>query len=539
MIKKTIAFPKMSKLLTSFLLFIFIGGVFLTSNLFMNAEIYIKNYFILSLSLVVLFICSVRKNGMQELFNSARSNFFQMGMLAIGIALSIHGLLQYFTVIPTRNLYFSITGSFDNPAGFVAVQSMIFPIGLTMWLRKDRSKATRIMASLTTILIAFTVVLSGSRAGILAVFIASVIILLLETKIIALLRRYKWLLAILLISLPCTIFLLYQLKTDSADGRMYIWRICLDMILDRPVFGFGFHGFNAHYMDYQAAFLTTHPNSAYAMLADNITCPFNEFIEWTVNYGLLGLSIVFFLLVLIIRATLRSERYIRCIGLSTISAILVLSSLSYPFYYTAVWFLTGILLITILPLPSFIPGRIVKMVRFSVAALLICSFLLVCRMAYLDIKWNEMANISMKGYSMQMLPYFEKMKPKKQYDPLFLYNYSAELSISGMYGKSQRIVDEYIEKYNDYDVQLLIAENYTNMGQTEKAIQAYRHASHMIPCRFVPYSKIMDLYIKQTDLVNAKLIAKEILQKPIKVQSNTVSSAINSARQLLQICGEQ
>lgn len=94
------------------------------------------------------------------------------------------------------------------------------------------------------------------------------------------------------------------MKKDSADGRLLIWKCSWEMIKDSPVYGHGINSFRTHYMDYQAHYFEQHPDSKYSMLADNVLCPFNEYLAVLVNFGFLGffilLAFIFFLLFAII-----------------------------------------------------------------------------------------------------------------------------------------------------------------------------------------------------------------------------------------------
>ena len=47
------------------------------------------------------------------------------------------------------------------------------------------------------------------------------------------------------------------------------------MIKDKPITGHGIGAFEAKYMDYQAAYFKTYPDSKFVMLADNVKHPFN------------------------------------------------------------------------------------------------------------------------------------------------------------------------------------------------------------------------------------------------------------------------
>ncbi|MEG0153711.1 MAG: O-antigen ligase family protein [Cellulosilyticaceae bacterium] len=62
---------------------------------------------------------------------------------------------------------------------------------------------------------------------------------------------------------------LYQLKPDSAQGRLLIWKVTLSMINEKPLTGFGPEGFATYYMHYQAAYLETSATLRESYLADS------------------------------------------------------------------------------------------------------------------------------------------------------------------------------------------------------------------------------------------------------------------------------
>lgn len=64
---------------------------------------------------------------------------------------------------------FRITGSFENPAGFAAIQSLLFIVPLYCSFKNRINLYVRIVASSVAILAFVAVVLSGSRCGVLAI----------------------------------------------------------------------------------------------------------------------------------------------------------------------------------------------------------------------------------------------------------------------------------------------------------------------------------------------------------------------------------
>lgn len=294
---------------------IMFGGVFITSEHFMNVENDVKAYFVGVAVILFLLACSVSQKGLYNLKDALRCSGVSIGCTSVCLILSVYGLLQYFGCVPSRHYAFPITGTYENPAGVAAVQAALFPFALVLRLHKERNRLIRWIAGLTSIVCTLTIILSGSRAGLLAICATAAVVLAFKTKVLSIFKTYKWLWIVLIIVTAASSILLYRVKASSANGRLFIWSICWDMIKERPLFGYGIGGIEKHYMDAQAAYFSMHPDSPYVMLADNVTHPFNEYIKLTVNYGLFGLTIALCLLVFTIKRLLNSRENVKVIGL--------------------------------------------------------------------------------------------------------------------------------------------------------------------------------------------------------------------------------
>lgn len=522
----------MKSVVTHLLPLILFGGVFITTECFMNVENDAKAYFLGIAVILLLLVYSVPRKRLYRLKESLCSSCINVGFTSVCLMLSVYGLLQFWGAIPSRHYAFSITGTYENPAGFAAVQAALFPFALVLCPDKERNRLIRWLAGLTTVACALTIILSGSRAGILAICAAAAVVLAFKTKVLSILKTHKWLWIVLFFVAAISSILLYRIKVFSANGRLFIWSICWDMIKEHPLFGYGIGGIEKHYMDAQATYFSIHPDSPYVMLADNVTHPFNEYIKLTVNYGLVGLTIALCLLALTIKRLLNSRENVKVIGLAVITSVFVMCQFSYPFHYAAVWFICAIAII-----PAFFSESednkkwiTPKYLRVSLPIILSLLLVMVLRMMYLDLKWAEMSKRSLAGHTERMLPYYEKMKPQMKHNPLFLYNYAAELNYIGKYEESLAITEECREGWNDYDVQMLLADNLDNTGQIDLAIGAYQHALNMIPCRFEPLESMMTLSLNNRDTLSAMRLAQTIISKPIKVNSIRVQEIIKAAR---------
>ena len=160
-------------------------------------------------------------------------------------------------------------GSFDNPAGLSACLSLGIPSNIYLFYVSDR-RAIKGASVLMALFIAIALFLSESRAGILSgLFLPIIWLAFAFTKK----RGLKFLmLGICIFLMP----IIYMLKKDSADGRLGMLRCGWEMVKERPIFGHGIGGVQAHYMDYQAKWLSQHVESGFYMLADNVKSVFNE-----------------------------------------------------------------------------------------------------------------------------------------------------------------------------------------------------------------------------------------------------------------------
>ena len=220
---------------------------------------------------------------------------------ALTLILSLWGICQSFHILPSHSQCFPATGNFDNPAGYASALAIGFPTIVYSW--KSKNRGWRMAGYISALLVVLAIVLSKSRAG-----IVSVSLVLLSSFIFGVKNKSRWWKAIL----ACTFFLvivvfLYFLKRDSADGRLLIWMVSLRLISKFLFLGGGTGVFGAMYMPEQANYFRLHPDSRYAMLADNISHPLNEYLSIVVQWGLIGLVLVFLLIYLIFKAWLKNR----------------------------------------------------------------------------------------------------------------------------------------------------------------------------------------------------------------------------------------
>jgi O-antigen ligase len=85
----------------------------------------------------------------------------------------------------------------------------------------------------------------------------------------------------------------------TAEGRLYLWRIYLKSFSDIPLVGTGPEGFQRIWPDLQSQFLSENPR--WAPFRSDIRHAHNDLFEVWVDFGVVGVMIILFLVALIVR----------------------------------------------------------------------------------------------------------------------------------------------------------------------------------------------------------------------------------------------
>ena len=531
------------------------GTLFLSSSSFVNAWIDPKKY-----AFIFCFCSILVTSALFYIFSDVKKIKLNNIVFSVCLIISIlsllqalYGIAQFIRLFPSFG-GFKVTGSYDNPAGFAACLSVAFPF--LFYFLKRKEIWARIVSVSGMVAIVVAVFLSGSRAGMLAVAVVCIISFFYFFRINT---KQKIVLGIFIAILIAG---LYFYKKNSADGRLLIWRCSWEMIKDKPLLGHGTGGFKANYMKYQAIYFKEHLNTKQAMLAGNINRPFNEYIGLLVNYGLVGFLLFLLLVFYLIRSFRRipKKSLLSYIAVWSLAAMAVFALFSYPFRYPFVW-VTGLLSISVIvlqgdngflqnfhtislqrrpvkPFGNFSTMNGFALLKIMVPVLLLFIVPVVCYKSYnnltAEMKWCRIAHKSLAGKAEQMLPEYEKLHSKLKNNELFLYNYAAELNFTKHYEKSLTIAQECERLLADYDLQMLIADNYRQLNEYEKAEQHYRKAVAMCPAKFAPLYELAKMYDSTGRSIIAVELARKIVEKTIKIPSPIIVAIQNEMRQLIE-----
>lgn len=423
---------------------------------------------------------------------------------ALLVAEACCGIAQAFPSVGSS----AVKGTFDNAAGFAASLCAGFPFCL-YGFSSFRGKGRYAFAGAGVVLAA-GVLLSASRAGMLSLLAVAVAWLWQRLRLSA---RVKWTAVLLLfVSASCT---LYFAKKDSADGRLLIWRCAWEMLADKPLLGWGIGGFEAHYMDYQAAYFERHPDSRYSLLADTVQYPFSEYLNIGIAFGVAGLLVVGALFACLLRCYLHSPTPEKESGLLCWLGIAVFAAFSYPLMYPFVWLMLAyaacLLLKDAVHVP--VPQGVRRAGAACLLALCIGTGVRVSQRVEAELLWGEAVNAPAAENDNSLLEKYRRAYAVLKSDRYFLYNYAAALSRCGKHSESLAMARECRAVWADYDLELMLAELCRQHGDPMQAESHYRCAVSMCPSRFIPLFQLVFLLDEAGRCPEAVALARQIVDK--------------------------
>jgi len=278
--------------LSKALIIMFLWAVYIVlQTLSISHGAYYDMYLMLSYFCFFLSVCeSVRLKIISK--NVLMYIFFSWGIIE-----SVMCMIQYVGLIGSPNKYFNIAGSLENPNVTAMFITACFPFGIFYFLRRHKY-----WGIILNSLLFFALLLLECRTAYLGLLIVIVVFLISNKKIKDIIgklsKKSKIIYSVLI--LAGALFVgnyLYLHKKESADGRLFIWKLSAQMITSKPVFGYGSGLFERNYNIYQSNyFKSVYGSDRERANADHVNMAYNEYIEQSINGGIVGL--IFYLSIL-------------------------------------------------------------------------------------------------------------------------------------------------------------------------------------------------------------------------------------------------
>lgn len=459
---------------------------------------------------------------------------------------SVWGIRQVYGLTYSNHSLYALTGSFYNPGPYSGYLAMIFPVCLYEWLkRKDEKKTILYYIALAGMLLILCVLPAGmSRSAWIAAAVSSAYICGMhyrsEIKNYIKHNRKMTVRFVIIGFLLAGIALggIYQMKKDSADGRLFMWKIAMRAVCERPWTGYGWNSVPAAYgqaqEDYFAAGNYTATEELVAGAPEYV---FNEYLQAAIAWGIPVLCIGLLIIGGSMHAGHKQGVYGLC-GALLSSAVFAFSSypLQFPAFVSALVILVFACGIRTPPLPK-------VWFRFLFAALLLAGSygcfrqyqqkkktVEVCR------RWGKSRVFYQSGAYAQAVESCAVIYEDMKWNARFMFEYGHALHKSHQPEASNAVLKEALKVSGDPMILNIIGKNEQEMKNYESAEHWLMRAVHRLPGRIYPYYLLANLYAEPDFFHRDKLekMVQTVLVKEPKVQSTAIKQMRRKAKDLLE-----
>jgi len=453
-------------------------------------------------------------------------------LILLGAWEAIIGLRQIYGFAYSNHSLFSLTGTFFNPGPYSGYLALVFPICLYEYYRLKRLASTSFIAkvghyvALISLLLILCVLPAGmSRSSWFAAGISGLFVAWWhyewgkQLRIYWIKNRKRFILCAATICFCILIGLMaiFHLKKDSANGRLFMWRMSLEAISNSPLTGHGIGSFPTAYGEAQESYFAQGKYAAWEEhVAGSPEYAFNEYLQIAIEWGLPVLIIGLFLVGICIYHGIRKQRIGICASLLSLG---VFAFSSYP-----------------LQLPLFVATSFVLL--FACIAginrlrLLLFSVIVGITGIYL---WKTNNYKSCKQWTNVRMLYnvgaYESAK--KEYTILypalnnrtgFMFEYGRCLNKLEEYDASNQILQETSRLTCDPMVFNIMGKNCQMNGDYEEAEKYFLRSINRLPGRIYPYYLLAKLYAEPDFFQREKFeyAARMVMEKEPKVQSTAI-----------------
>lgn len=468
---------------------------------------------------------------------------------------SFLGVTQLFGHRSSNHYLYALTGSFKNPGpygGFLAICISL----LTAYHVKYNNQTQKHISKLlywgaSTIAIVALIILPStqSRSAILALGCGMILLASgterIRVKIKPFLKRYGlWItLGLAIIGTGAYLF-----KKPSADGRLFMDKICIKAMCENGWKGAGIGHLGGAYGKAQASYFKKQIeekgkddldwraiNEHDRITAD---CPDNAFNEYLFIGVEAGPIVMLLFIGIIVSAIIISFKRgtIWCYGMTTFA---VFAMFSYPLHVKQFQILFPILLAACVSdrqqnaedqsgnkEESFFKNKynlagIVTMVAIlmTLSTIIILKLPKVRLYKQAETAWKKAERWHKMEYYEYVVEDCDTLLPHMKHDYHFLFAYGQSLNKTGNYEKSDSILKMGTEISSDPMFWNVMGNNSLALGKYSEAEDRYKHAFYMVPNRLYPLYLLAKIYHHEGDTAKFMYMADKIASFPPKVES--------------------
>ena len=406
-------------------------------------------------------------------------------LILAGAIEAIWGLLQVYGYEPSNHSLYALTGSFYNPGPYSGFLAMCLPLALHEWLEGKRIWKHVALVALVLMLV---VLPSGmSRSAWLAALVASGYVLGMHYRE-KVCRYWKYFCVggLLLVVLAVGA---YHWKKDSADGRLLMWKVATQTVLDQPWQGVGWEYVAGAYGDAQERYFASGAASEQeAHVAGAPEYVFNEYLQVAMAWSVPALCGILLLVGVCFYLGHRGRMFGVCGGLLSLG---MFSFSSYPFQF----------------------------VEFIVALI---ALLVACMMKLRNVCLQVSVLIIGIVVCLYLYDYREEHPIRKAHT---MFERAHSLHKAGEWEASTELLKETMRISSDAMILNIIGKNCQALGHYEEAEEWFIRFTHRLPNRIYPYYLLAKMYAECPDIFAREKLewaVKMVLEKEAKVESTAV-----------------
>ena len=417
-------------------------------------------------------------------------------LIAAGAVEAVWGLLQVYGYEPSNHSLYALTGSFYNPGPYSGFLAMCVPVALHEWLEGKRIWKHVALVALVLMLV---VLPSGmSRSAWVAALVASGYVLGMHYRE-KVCRYWKYfcvgslLLAVLGVGA-------YHWKKDSADGRLLMWKVATQAVLDQPWQGVGWECVAGAYGDaqerYFASGMATEQEAHVAGAPEYV---FNEYLQVAVAWGVPALCGILLLVGGCFCLGHRGRMFGVCGGLLSLG---MFSFSSYPFQF----------------------------VEFIVALI---ALLVACMMRLRNVCLQVSVLIIGIVVCLYLYDYREEHPIRKAHT---MFERAHSLHKAGEWEASTELLKETMRISSDAMILNIIGKNCQALGYYEEAEEWFIRSTHRLPNRIYPYYLLAKLYAEHSKFFPREKLewaVRMVLEKEAKVESTAIKQMREEVKVML------
>ena len=424
---------------------------------------------------------------------------------------AVLGLMQLYGFRFSYHNIFRLTGSFYNPGPLGGYIAMALPVVLYLFIKTSqiyRRKNLLIRPIIYLITIRYCVLLAMisvmlvvlpstmSRTGWIAAVVSSVYVCWCSTDFFKrILRRFnkRIFIFISLSLLLLSIFALgvWKLKSESAFGRVFLWKISAMTVADSPLVGND--NFSTAYAEAQERYFQSRINDLGINnlgheedVAAILDYAFNEYFNFAIEHGLPLFLIVVALIVVVWRCGHRRLRYGSC---GAVISFAVFAFASYPVHIPAfiamLLLLIGCLWIKNRQKMAF--KVVFCIIAFFLSGAMFCGFIFYSQRTDFMRQWDKMRFMYTSKIYVKVAESYSKIYDGMCWNGLFLYEYGHSLFKTKNYERAEYVLLQSAKLSGDPMILNILGECAQARGNYQSAEDYYLRSVYRLPNRIYPH----------------------------------------------------